>query len=202
MCQYAQSVGADGVMVVLPYCYIPQEEDMYQHYKQVAESVNIGVMLYNNPDVSGCWVKPALMAKLAKIPNLIAVKENTLNVLSYYLMQKTVDPKDTVILRGRAEEMFSFEALYGCPGFISSVANFTPELSYSVYEAAVARDFDKVTELVDSKAPFYSFIGKVTTNHGPGTGVMGNAVVAQGGSDLDHSALVPTLERLANHKVG
>jgi len=177
MCQYAQSVGADGVLVVLPYYNIPQEEGMYQHYKQVAESVNIGVMLYNNPDVSGCWVKPALVAKLAKIPNFIAVKENTLNVLSYYSMQKTVDPKDTVILCGRGEEVFSFEALYGCPGFISSVANFAPELSYSIYEAAVARDFDKVTELVNSKAPFYSFIGKAAMNHGPSTGVTGNAVM-------------------------
>jgi len=177
MCQYAQSVGVDGVMVVLPYYLIPEEEGIYQYYKQVAESVNIGVMLYNNPDVSGSWVKPALMAKLAKIPNLIAVKENTLNFPSYYLMQKTVDPEDAVILCGRGELVFSFEALYGCPGFITSFANYAPELSYSVYEAAMARDFNKLTGIVNSIAPHFEFIGKVTANHGPGTGVTGNAVM-------------------------
>lgn len=173
MCQYAQSVGADGVQVVLPYYHIPEEEGMYQHYKQIAESINIGVMLYNNPSVSGSWVKPALMAKLSKIPNFIAVKESTPSILSYYWMQRTVDPKDTAILCGPGEQMFSFAAVYGCPGFVTFVANFAPELSYSIYEASVARDFNKVTELVDSLAPFYSFINKALENHGPHTGVPG-----------------------------
>lgn len=180
MCQYAQSVGADGVQVVLPYYHIPEEEGMYQHYKQIAESVNIGVMLYNNPGVSSSWVKPALMAKLAKIPNFIAVKESTPSILSYYLMQKTIDPKDTVVLCGPGEEMFSFEALYGCPGFVSFVANFAPDLSYSIYEAAVARDFNKVTELVNSMAPLSSFMSKVLENHGPHTGVPGAGGISTG----------------------
>jgi len=130
-------------------------------------------MLYNNPAVSGSWVKPALMAKLSKIPNLIAVKENTPSVLSYYWMQKTVDPKDTAILCGLGEEMFSFQALYGCPGLVSAVANFAPELSYSLYEAAVARDFNRVTEIINSMAPYSSFMSKVTENHGPHTGIPG-----------------------------
>ncbi len=171
MCQYAESVGADGVMVILPYYVVPTEEGMYQHYKEVAESVNIGIMIYNNPDVSGSWIKPPLMAKLSKIPNIIAVKECTPYIMSYYAMQRSVDPKDTVILCGNGEEMFPFEALYGCPGFVTWDANFAPDVSYSVYEAAAARNFDKLTEIVDSIAPYYSFRDKVTANHGPHTGV-------------------------------
>jgi len=173
MCQYAESIGADGAMVVLPYYHIPEEEGMYQHYKQIAESVNIGIMIYNNPDVSGSWIKPALMAKLSKIPNIIAIKENTPYIMSYYAMQSAVDPNDAPILCGAGEQMFSFEALYGCPGFISDIANYAPDVSYSVYEAAIARDFNKLTELVDSIAPIYSFIDKVTANHGPHTGTGG-----------------------------
>ena len=173
MCQYAESVGADGVMVVLPYYHIPEEEGMYLHYKLVAESVNIGVMIYNNPATSGSWIKPALMAKLSKIPNIIAVKENTTSIGAYYLMQKAVDPKDAVVLCGLGERMFSFEAVYGCPGFISYAANFAPDLSYSVYEAA-AKDFNKLAKLVNSMAPFFSFMAKVTTNHGPDTAVRGS----------------------------
>ncbi len=171
MCQYAESVGADGVQLVLPYYHVPMEEGMYQHYKEVAASVNIGIMVYNNPAVSGYWIKPALMAKLSKIPNIIAVKENTSYIMSYYAMQRAVDPKDTVILCGLGKQMFSFEALYGCPGFISSAANYAPELSYSIYKAGAARDFNKLTEIVDSIAPYYSFIDKVTANHGPHTGI-------------------------------
>jgi len=171
MCQYAESIGADGAMVVLPYYHVPTEEGMYQHYKQIAESVNIGIMIYNNPDVSGSWIKPALMAKLSKIPNIIAVKENTPYIMSYYAMQRALDPNDAPVLCGMGEQMFSFVALYGCPGFISSAANYAPELSYSIYKAGAARDFNKLTEIVDSIAPYYSFIDKVTANHGPHTGI-------------------------------
>ena len=173
MCQYAESVGADGAMVVLPYYHIPEEEGMYQHYKQIAESVNIGIMIYNNPDVSGSWIKPALMAKLSKIPNIIAIKENTPYIMSYYAMQSAVDPNDAPILCGTGEQIFSFEALYGCSGFISDIANYAPDLVYSVYEAAIARDFNKLTEIINSIAPIYSFTDKVTANHGPHTGTGG-----------------------------
>lgn len=175
MCQYAQSVGADGAMVVLPYYLIPQEEGMYLHYKRIAESVNadFGIMIYNNPDVSGSWIKPSLMARLSKIPNIIAVKENTLNIGSYFAMQSVVNSRDTVLLCGKGELMFSFETLYGCPGFISTRANFVPELSYSLYEAAAARDFDKLTEIINSYQPYYNFLERVIENHGPHTGLPG-----------------------------
>ncbi len=171
MCQYAESVGADGVQVILPYYAVPTEEGMYQHYKQIAESVNIGIMVYNFPAVSGSWIKPPLMAKLSKIPNIIVVKENTPSIISYYAMRKAVDPKDMVILCGLGELMFSFEALYGCPGFVSSIANFAPDVSYSVYEAVTAGDSNKVDEIITSMAPYSRFGAKVAANHGPHTGV-------------------------------
>ena len=171
MCQYAESVGADGVQVILPYYVVPTEEGMYQHYKQIAESINIGIMVYNFPAVSGSWIKPHLMAKLSKIPNIIAVKENTSSIMSYYAERKAVDPGDTAIFCGLGELMFSFEALYGCPGFVTGMANFAPDVSYSVYEAGAARDFNKVAELISSMAPYASFMGKVAANHGPHTGV-------------------------------
>ena len=175
MCQYAESVGADGVQIVLPYYQVPTEEGMYQHYKQVAESIHIGIMVYNNPSVSGSWIKPPLMARLSRIPNIIADKENTPYIMSYYAMQGAVDPKDTVILCGLGEQMFSFEAVYGCPGFISAIANFAPDLSYSIYKAAVARDFNKVAEIINSMSPYFSFVSKVAASHGPHTGVEGAA---------------------------
>ena len=173
MCQYAESIGADGVMVVLPYYHVPTEEGMYQHYKQVAESVgkDFGIMVYNNPDVSGSWIKPPLMARLSKIPNIIALKENTPLTISFYAMQRAVDPKDTVVLCGMGESMFSFVALYGCPGFISSMANYAPELSYSLYKAAAARDFNKAAEIVNSMATYFDFVSKATANHSPHTGI-------------------------------
>jgi len=175
MCQYAQSVGADGAQVILPYYLIPEEEGMYLHYKQLAESVdsNFGIEIYNNPGVSGSWIKPHLMKRLSKIPNIIAVKENTGNILDFYAEQRAVDPEDTVILCGSGKPMFSFVALYGCPGFISSMGNFAPDFVYSAYEAAVVRDFDKLTEIVNRTQLYYDFLTKINVKHGPHTGIPG-----------------------------
>lgn len=182
MAQYAQAVGADGIQTVLPYYHIPEEEGMYQHYAKLAESLNsnFGIIIYNNPDVSGSWIRPSLMKRLSKIPNIIAVKENTPHVLSYLAMRRTIDYADAVILCGLGEEMFSFEALYGCPGFVSSMANFAPELAYSVYEAAAARNFDRLVERIECLATYNSFIEKVSVNHGPPTNVPGVAVFTAG----------------------
>jgi len=173
MCQYAESVGADGVQVVLPYYLPPTEEGMYQHYKQIAESVgkDFGIMVYNNPAVSGSWVKPPLMAKLSKIPNVISLKENTASITEYYAMQRAIDPNDMAILCGLGEQMFSFESLYGCVGFISGMANYAPDVSYSVYKAAAAKDFSKLAELIRSRAPYSDFVAKVVANHGPDTAI-------------------------------
>ena len=108
MCQYAESVGVDGVQVILPYYFIPTEEGAYQHYKQIAESIRIAVMVYNNPGPTGCWIKPALMAKIAKIDNIIACKENTPNLTQFVQMKKTVSPKDMTFFCGLGEEMYKF----------------------------------------------------------------------------------------------
>ncbi len=173
-CQDAQSVGANGAMVIIPYYHVPLEEGMYQHYKQVAESVDkdFGIMVYNNPFVSGSWIKPPLMAKLSKIPNIIALKECTPYIMSYFAMKRAIDPKDAAVLCSIGEEIFpSAAALYGGAGFINAAANFAPYRAYSLYEATVVRDFNKVAEIINSMAPYYSFVDKVTANHSPHTGV-------------------------------
>jgi len=174
VCRDAESAGADGAMVILPYYHVPTEEGMYQHYKQVAESVgkDFGIMVYNNPYVSGSWIKPPLMAKLSKITNIIALKNVTPNILPYFEMKRALDPKDTVILCSSGEEIFSSSAaLYGSAGHISDTANFFPDHAYSVYEATTARDFNKAAKIIDSFIPYYSFMDKATANHSPHTGV-------------------------------
>jgi len=169
--RYAQEVGADGVQIVLPYYHIPSEEGMYQHFKTIAEGIDIGIIIYNNPAVSGSWINPPLMARLSEIDNIIGDKENTPDIMRYYQMQKTVDPAKMAILCGLGAMMFTFEAVYGCPGFITMMGNFAPQLTYGLYEAAARRDFDKVRDIGNLVAPFFDFIAKMNRIHGPHTGI-------------------------------
>ena len=172
MSKYAEEVGADGVQIVLPYYQLPSEEGMYQHYKTVAEGINIGIMVYNNPAMTKAWIQPELMVRLSEIENIIADKENTKDIIDYYWMQKLVDPLKMKIFCGLGELMFSFEAVYGCPGFVTWIANFAPTVSYELYEAAKERDFERVTKVIHRLTPLLEFVGKICAARGPHTGVM------------------------------
>jgi 4-hydroxy-tetrahydrodipicolinate synthase len=173
LCQHAQSAGADGVQVVLPFYHIPQEEGMYLHYKNIAESVNpdFGIMVYNNPTVSGSWINPPLMKRLSKIPNIIAVKENSVDIFLFSTMMNEVNPDDAVILTGSGEIAGTYFSVFGCPGFISFIANFTPEIAQSVYEAIASRDFETAVHICKTRVePFDIFVGKLQEKYGPHTG--------------------------------
>jgi 4-hydroxy-tetrahydrodipicolinate synthase len=73
--QAAEKVGADGVMLVCPYYNKPSQEGLYQHFKTVAQSTNLPVMLYNVPGRTAVNLLPQTVARLSKIDNIIAVKE-------------------------------------------------------------------------------------------------------------------------------
>jgi 4-hydroxy-tetrahydrodipicolinate synthase len=73
--QAAEKVGVDGVMVVAPYYNKPSQEGLYQHFKTIAESTNLPVLLYNIPGRTGVNVLPATVARLAEIENIVAIKE-------------------------------------------------------------------------------------------------------------------------------
>ena len=163
MCQYAESAGVDGVQVILPYYFTPTEEGAYLHYKAIAESIKIAVMVYNNPGPSGCWIKPPLMAKIAKIPNIIACKENTPNLTQYVQMHKAVRAKDMTFFCGLGETMYNTGAKIGYAGVVSSNANVMPEWTYALYQAAEAQDFTKMDEVFKKMAPFSNFIDRLTT---------------------------------------
>ena len=71
----AEELGFETVMVVSPYYTKPNQNQLYLHFKKVAESVNINIMVYNIPIFTGVNVNPETLAKLAEIKNIVAVKE-------------------------------------------------------------------------------------------------------------------------------
>jgi 4-hydroxy-tetrahydrodipicolinate synthase len=75
--KFAARVGADAALMVAPYYNKPTQEGMYLHYKAVAEAVDIPIVVYNIPGRTGKNIEPETMARLAEIPNIVAVKEAT-----------------------------------------------------------------------------------------------------------------------------
>ncbi len=97
--QAAEKVGMDGLLLVAPYYNKPSQEGLYQHFKAIAESVSIPVMLYNIPSRTGTNLLPETVARLAAIENIVALKESTGNMDQLSLL-KNIVPETVAIYSG------------------------------------------------------------------------------------------------------
>jgi 4-hydroxy-tetrahydrodipicolinate synthase len=162
----AAKAGADGVQVVLPYYHVPSEEGLVRHYWKLADSLSIGVMIYNNPAVSKLWMPPHLMARCSQHPNIVADKENISDVTLYKTMRDAVDPARMSVLCGLGDLQFAYAAALGCPGFVTWTANLAPQLSLDLLEAAGACDFLRVREIIAKTGRLYEFAGVCARRRG------------------------------------
>jgi 4-hydroxy-tetrahydrodipicolinate synthase len=128
---------------------------MYQYFKTVAEAANIGIVAYNNPDVSGTLMPPDLMAKLSRIDNIIASKDNSPTAASYFWKAVSIDPEDMVLLCGLGEVEYVAAAAYGLKyrGFVNNIGNFAPELPSAVYEAVESGNSNQAMEALERELP-------------------------------------------------
>jgi 4-hydroxy-tetrahydrodipicolinate synthase len=198
MAKYAEEVGADCAMVVLPYYHTPFKEGLYQHYKAIAESVNIGIMVYNNPDVSGAIIDPELMARISKIDNVIALKDNTPIIAEYFFKTLLIEREDMALLNGLGEIAYVGSAAYGFryKGFVTFIGNFAPQLSYKVYEAVEKeRDFVKAQKVLETLAPIWSLVAKFSAKRPTPSLIPGGYKTGYAYMDLGKAAmdLIPGL---------
>lgn len=89
----AEKCGVDGIMLVAPYYNKPTQEGLYQHFKQIADSVSVPVMLYNVPGRTSSNLLPATVARLAEIENIVAIKEASGNMDQVSEIKKLVSDK-------------------------------------------------------------------------------------------------------------
>ena len=162
MAKYAEEAGADCAMVTPPYYQKGSKEGTYQYFETIAESVKIGIVIYNNLDVSGVAIPVDLFGRLAKINNIVAVKDNSPIVYDYAFKSLSIDPNDMVLLMGLGEVPYVGAAAYGNKyrGYVSVLGNFAPQLSYPLYEAVEEGNFKKAFEILQRISPFESFFGK------------------------------------------
>jgi len=128
----AQEAGADGLLLIASYYFKPSEEELYQHFKAVANAVQIPVVLYNNPGACGSDLTPQLIKRLSAIDNIKHVKEATGDLLRSRMIRE-VCGRDFNVLVGcdaLAYEMFK----NGASGWISITANALASQSQEIFE--------------------------------------------------------------------
>jgi 4-hydroxy-tetrahydrodipicolinate synthase len=144
--KFAEKVGADAVLSVVPYYNKPTQEGLYLHFKEIASQARIPVILYNIPGRSGVNMTPETIARLAKdCKNIIGVKEATgsLQQASKILY---LCGMDFVLLSG--EDAINFPLLaIGGRGFITVTANVAPKDVAELYNAYARGEFNQAREL-------------------------------------------------------
>ena len=152
----AEALGADGVMIIPPFYSVPTEDELYHHYKTVADAIGIPIMVYNNPATANVDLLPATLARLSTIPNCKYVKESTLEVTRV---------RDIIAACGDRMEVFAgvlgYESAWlGAIGWVAVCSNVVPRLSRDMFAAAAFEaDRAKALPLYRRLAPLLPWVG-------------------------------------------
>ena len=130
MSQYAESVGADGLLLVTPYYNKTTQEGLIAHYSVIAQSVSIPIILYNVPSRTGVNILPETCLALSKIPNIVAIKEASGNI-SQVAKIAALCKEDLAIYSGNDDQIIPILSLGGL-GVISVLSNIEPKFTHQM----------------------------------------------------------------------
>jgi 4-hydroxy-tetrahydrodipicolinate synthase len=135
----AEKEGADGVSVITPYFVSPSQQEIYDHYRRVAESTKLPVILYNNPGTcGGVKIDVDTVARLAQLPNILGVKDSSGDLQNTNELIRVVPDRFSVLM-GR--DTLIYQALiWGARGAVPATANIAARLTVDIYEAAIRGD--------------------------------------------------------------
>ncbi len=139
------SLGVDGLLSVTPYYNKPTQEGLYQHYKTIAEAVNLPIILYNVPGRTSTNLLPDTVVRLSEIDNIIGIKEASGNISQIGELAVKV-PKDFKIISGDDANALPLIA-FGGVGLISVVSNQIPRIMVELTHLCLKGNFKKAMEL-------------------------------------------------------
>jgi len=151
--QHAKDAGADAALVVTPYYNKPTQNGMYEHFKAV-QDVGLPVIIYNIPARSVIDMTPETMAELAKLPNIVGVKDATANLTRPQMTKIALHGSEFCHLSGEDGTAVPFLAAGG-DGCISVTANIAPRMCADMQRAWRKRRIDDCLELQDRLMPVH-----------------------------------------------
>jgi 4-hydroxy-tetrahydrodipicolinate synthase len=130
----AEREGADGVSVITPYFISPTQQEIYDHYRRIAENTSLPVILYNNPGTcGGVKIEVDTVARLAEIANIRAMKDSSGDLQNTNECIRAV-PSRFAVLMGRDTLIYP-SLIFGARGAVPATGNIAPALLVEIYEA-------------------------------------------------------------------
>lgn len=157
MAQLAKEAKADGLMVSPPYYWKPSDETILAHFRAVSEATDLGIMVYNNWFATQVDIPLGTLVQLADIPEVVSLKDNTLNMTKFINTADALGEKLTIFNgMGLAREPAC--AFAGAKGFVSGLANLLPKINVDIYLAEKSGDYHKAKKLVKGLTPLMDII--------------------------------------------
>jgi len=147
-CRYArdaEKIGLDGLMVLPGMVYKSDERESLQHFRTVARSTGLPIMIYNNPVSYGVDVPPEGFVRLADLENIVAIKESSENVRRVTDLVNIVG--DRYILFAGVDDLVLESILLGVVGWVSGLVNAFPQENRDLWDLATSGDWERAREL-------------------------------------------------------
>ena len=155
--QQAEKAGADASLLINSYYAHPKENEIYEHFKAVAESVNFPIMIYNNPFTTGVDISAETLLKVARdVDNITHIKESSGDIGKARDIARKGEGFIKVFC---GSEDLALESLFvGATGWISVSGNIVPELTAELYSSYQEGNLDRAWEIYDQILPLCEFL--------------------------------------------
>lgn len=153
--QFAEEAGASFALVINPYYMSTTEAGILEHYKQVADSVDIGIVIYHYPDATGITMSPELLKEISKIDGVVGIKNTADGQHTSELIALTKDDENFSVLTG-FEHLILATLAMGGEGAIGVVHNLVPKQLSELYQSVKNNDLNTATQINQSLLAVYS----------------------------------------------
>lgn len=152
--RHAKKIGASGVLVVTPYYNKPTQEGLYRHYELLALKAGLPIILYNVPGRTGVSLAPQTVARLTKLPEVVAIKEASGQLEQ---VNQIMELCDITVLSGDDALTLPMMAV-GAKGVVSVAANVVPGRLREMTHAALRFDFEKAGKIHRELFPLFKIL--------------------------------------------
>jgi 4-hydroxy-tetrahydrodipicolinate synthase len=135
----AEKAGVTALSVLTPYFITVTQDELYNHFAAVAGSTALPILLYDNAPKTHLSVKPATVEKLARIPNIVGIKDSTGDLTNSAEIINRTKGMDFHVMMGR-DSLIHAGLAYGASGAVAATANVAPELVSGIYNKYVSGD--------------------------------------------------------------
>ncbi len=193
--QEAEKLGVHGAMLVGPYYNKPPQEGLYQHFKTIADSTNLPLIIYNVPGRTSSNILPGTIARLAELKNIVAVKEASGNLEQVAEIIRTT-PNEFMVYSG--DDSLTLPILsVGGVGIISVAAHIVGNRMQEMITAFVNNDIAKAQAIQSELIPFFRMMF-ITTNPIPVKTAVN--LIGQNGGTFRLPLIPPTINELEQIK--